>query len=130
MESVRTRWTAMWQWKKKRNAWVIILFLVYAAVFALCQLVPCTIAQLLHCLASSTCSTYRTGQKSFIDFMLLHPQFHNMDSSILPASQATLLEWVTWLEGVRRIQPNTNLSFSACESLMLQRLIVKNRFST
>ena len=43
--------------------------------------------------------TYRTGQKSFTDFIILYPQFRNSDGSILPASQSALLEWVTWLGG-------------------------------
>ena len=33
--------------EKKRNAYTSILFLIYAAAFALCLLVPHTIAQLL-----------------------------------------------------------------------------------
>ena len=48
MESARTKWTVMWQQKKKKNACIIILFLVYAAMFVLCQLVPHTSAQLLN----------------------------------------------------------------------------------
>src|SRR5882724_1558833 len=86
-------------------------------------------------LATSTRMTYRTGQKYFTDFILLYPQFRNSDGSILPASQSTLLEWGTWLEGARKIQPKTiklyithlhsahvdaNLPFSAWESPLLQ----------
>jgi len=82
--------------------------------------------------------TYRTGQKSFADFITLYPQFMNADSSIFPASQATLLEWVAWLGGAKRLQPkaiksyvthlqsahmDAGLSFSACEFPMLQNII-------
>ena len=70
--------------------------------------------------------------------MVLYPQFRNTDGSLLPVSQATLLEWVAWLSGAKRLQPKTiksyvthlqsahvdaGLSFSACESPMLQRVI-------
>src|SRR5467141_2307132 len=93
---------------------------------------------LWHGLASSTRSTYRTGQKSFTDFIILYPQFRNPDGSALPASQAALLEWVAWLGGAKRLQPKTiksyithlrsahvdaDLPFSACESPLLQRVI-------
>src|SRR5882724_9814807 len=82
--------------------------------------------------------TYRTGQKSFTDFIILYPQFRNSNGSILPASQSALLEWVAWLGGIRRIQPKTiksyithlrsahvdaDLPFSACESPLLQCII-------
>src|SRR5882724_11932557 len=82
--------------------------------------------------------TYRTGQKSFTYFVILHPQFRNSNGSILPVSQSALLEWVAWLGGIRGIQPKTiksyiahlrsahvdaNLHFSACESLLLQCII-------
>src|SRR5467141_2700703 len=93
---------------------------------------------LWHGLASSTRSTYRTGQKSFTDFIILYPQFRNPDGSVLPASQAALLEWVVWLGGTKRLQPkmiksyithlwsahvDADLPFSACESPLLQRVI-------
>src|SRR5882672_5420381 len=93
---------------------------------------------LWHGLASSTRSTYRTGQKYFTDFIILYPQFRNPDGSVLQASQATLLEWVAWLGGTKRLQPkmiksyithlqsahiDADLPFSACESLLLQRVI-------
>jgi len=81
--------------------------------------------------------TYRTGQKSFADFMVLYPNSETqMDPP--PASQTALLEWVEWLGGAKRLQPKTiksyiihlqsvhvdaGLSFSACESPMLQRVI-------
>src|SRR5882724_3038586 len=82
--------------------------------------------------------TYRTGQKSFTDFIILYPQFRNLNGSILPVSQSPLLKWVAWLGGIRRIQPKTiksyithlrsvhvdaNLPFSACESPLLQHVI-------
>src|SRR5882724_1911365 len=82
--------------------------------------------------------TYRTRKKSLTDFIILYPQFRNSNGSILPASQSALLEWVAWLGGIRRIQPKTiksyiahlrsahvdaDLPFSACESLLLQRVI-------
>jgi len=69
---------------------------------------------------------------------MLYPQFRNADSSLLPASQATFLEWVAVLGGAKRLQPKTiksygthlwsahvdaGLSFSACESPMLQNVI-------
>jgi len=41
----------------------------------------------------------------------LYPQFRNTDSSIFPASQATLLEWVAWLGGAKRLQPKTIKSY-------------------
>src|SRR5882724_7652477 len=93
---------------------------------------------LWHGLASSTRSTYKTGQKSYTDFIIMHPQFRNTDRSDLPASQTAILEWVGWLGGTKRLQPKTiksyithlrsahvdaDLPFSTCESPMLQRLI-------
>src|SRR5882672_10119211 len=93
---------------------------------------------LWHGLATSTHTIYRTGQKYFADFVVLYPQFRNADGSLLPASQPALLEWVAWLGGAKRLQPkriksyvthlwsahvDTGLSFSACESPMLQRVI-------
>src|SRR5882672_1029546 len=93
---------------------------------------------LWHGLTSSTRSTYRMGQKSFTYFIILYPQFRNPDGSVLPASQAALLEWVAWLGGAKRLQPKTiksyithlqsahvdaNLPFSACEAPLLQRVI-------
>ena len=92
----------------------------------------------LDSLSASTRMTYRTGQKSFTDFIILYPQFRNSNGSILPASQSALLEWVAWLGGIRRIQPKTiksyithlrsvhvdaDLHFSACESPLLQCVI-------
>jgi len=82
--------------------------------------------------------TYRTGQKSFNDFITLYPQFRNIDGSALPASQISVLEWATWLGGAKRLQPKTikvyithlqlahvdaDLQFSACESPLLQQVI-------
>jgi len=82
--------------------------------------------------------TYKTGQKSFYDFITLHPQFRNSDRSILPAGLTSTIKWVAWLSRVKRLQPKTiksyimhlhsahvdaNLPFSACESPMLQRII-------
>src|SRR5882672_8231430 len=60
---------------------------------------------LWHSLAPSTRTTYRTGQKSFTDFIILYPQFRNSDSSLLPASQSALLKWVSWLGAVRCHDP-------------------------
>jgi len=69
---------------------------------------------------------------------MLYPQFRNTDSLIFPASQATLLKWVAWLGGAKRLQPKTiksyithlqfahvdaGLSFSACELPMLHHVI-------
>ena len=62
---------------------------------------------LWHGVSSLTRSTYRTGQKSFTDFIALHLQFRNTDGSVLPASQTALLEWVTWISSIKRIQPKT-----------------------
>src|SRR5882724_11064872 len=91
---------------------------------------------LWHSLTSSTRLTYRTGQKSFSDFIILYPQFRNADGSILPAPQTTILEWVAWLGSVKRLQPKTiklyitdlqsshidaNLPFSECKSPLIQR---------
>jgi len=85
-----------------------------------------------------THSTYRTGQKSFLDFIILYPQFRNTYSSFIPASQTTLLKWVAWLGGAKRLQPkmiksyvthlqstqiDAGLSYSACESPLLQHII-------
>jgi len=85
-----------------------------------------------------------TGQKSFIDFVLLHPQFCNADGSILPASQVMLLEWFAWFGAIKLIQLktinfyishvlsthiNVALPFTPCKSPLLQRLIVKNGLS-
>src|SRR5882724_7072286 len=93
---------------------------------------------LWHGLAALTHMTYRTGQKSFGDFIMIYPQFRNGDGSRLQASQTTVLEWVAWLGGAKRLQPKTiksyithlqsthidaGLPFSACETPMLQCLI-------
>jgi len=93
---------------------------------------------LWHGLASSTRSTYRTGQKSFYDFVTLYPQFRNADGSILPAALTSMIEWVAWLGGTKQLQPSmikayvahlhsahvdADLPFIACESPMLQRII-------
>src|SRR5882672_2781928 len=93
---------------------------------------------LWHSLATSTRMTYRTGQKSFTNSIILYPQFRNPDGSIFTASQPALLEWVSWLGGVCRVQPktiksyithlrsthvDTNLPFSACKSPLLQHII-------
>ena len=71
------------------------------------QLSPRVTFFLWHSFASSTCLTYRTGQKLFSDFITLYPQFRNTDGSILPTLQPALLEWVTWLGGVKQLQPKT-----------------------
>ena len=91
-----------------------------------------------HNLTTLTCSTYRTGQKSFSDFIILYPQFRNSDGSIFLASQTVQLEWPTWLGGAKRLQPktiklyvthlqsthvDTGLPFQGCESLLLQHII-------
>ena len=77
-------------------------------------------------------------QKSFSNFITMHPQFRNWDGSMLPASQNVVLEWVAWLSSIKRLKPktiksyvthlrsahiNAGLSFSACESPMLQCFI-------
>ena len=67
---------------------------------------------LWHGLGSSTHSTWNTGQKSFTDFNLIHPQFHNSDGSTLPTSQTALLKWVRWLRGTKWLQPKTIKSLS------------------
>ena len=102
------------------------------------HLSPHAVFFLWHGLTSLTRLTYRTGQKSFSDFIILYPQFRNADGSILPVSQTAILEWVTWLGGIKRLQPKTiksyithlqsahvdaNLPFSACKSPLLQRVI-------
>jgi len=103
-----------------------------------CSPVPRVTFFLWHGLTTSTHATYRTGQKSFADFIMLYPQFRNTDSLIFPASQATLLKWVCMAWGSQRLQPKTiksyithlqfahvdaGLSFSACELPMLHHVI-------
>jgi|SRR5882724_820212 len=75
------------------------------------HLSPCTAFFLWHSLASSTRVTYRTRQKSFTDFITLYPQFRNLDRSILPALQTAVIEWVTWLGGVKHLQPKMIKSY-------------------
>ena len=71
---------------------------------------------LWHGLASSTRRTYSTGQRSFLDFLRLHPALANSDGNILPASQKAILEWVVNLAG--RFQPKTIKAYlSAVRSL-------------
>jgi len=67
-----------------------------------------------------------------------HPQFRNLDRSMLLASQNAVLEWVTWLGSVKQLQPktinsyvthlqsahvNADLPFFPCESPLLQCII-------
>ncbi|GLB36092.1 hypothetical protein LshimejAT787_0303800 [Lyophyllum shimeji] len=89
---------------------------------------------LWHGLASSTRTTYSTGQNSFINYVHLNG-LYNDDGSILPASQHAILGWVASLGG--RVQPKTikqylthvksmhtdlDLPFTAVESPLVQRL--------
>ncbi|KAL7278212.1 hypothetical protein ACG7TL_008187 [Trametes sanguinea] len=84
-----------------------------------------------------TRKTYSTGQRSFIDFLQLRPALLNADGTFLPASQRAIMEWVAFLGG-RSLQPKTiksyltsvrslhvdaDLPWTACESLVVQRLI-------
>lgn len=92
---------------------------------------------LWHGLATSTRKTYSTGQRSYIDFLRLHPALHNADGSFLPATRHAIMEWVAFLGG-RSLQPKTiksylsavrslhvdaDLPFEVCESPVVQRLI-------
>jgi hypothetical protein len=92
---------------------------------------------LWHSLASSTRTSYTTGQCSFFELILSNPQFCHPSGSILPVTNNALLEWVARL-GSRSLQPkaiksyiahlcsahiNNDLEFNACESPLLQRMV-------
>jgi len=68
----------------------------------------------------------------------MHPQFRNLDGSMLPASQHVVLEWVAWLSSIKQLHPktiksyithlwsahvDTNLPFFPCESPFLKHII-------
>ncbi|KAF5357521.1 hypothetical protein D9757_013063 [Collybiopsis confluens] len=92
---------------------------------------------LWHGLAASTRKTYSTGQKSYIDFARLHPKLLESPGQFLPAPVAVLKEWIVYLgmcslqpktikaylSSVRSLHVDTGLSFDACESVTLQRII-------
>jgi hypothetical protein len=92
---------------------------------------------LWHGLASSTCKTYSTGQKSFINFVHLHPGLVDEPGRYLPASDRSIVEWVCSL-GDRGLQPKTikaylsavcslhvneGLPFTSCESETVWQVI-------
>jgi hypothetical protein len=89
-------------------------------------------------LAASTRKTYSTGQRSFIDFLSLHPHLLNSDRSYLPANKSAILEWVAHLGYSRRILASTiksylghvkslhvdsDFPFDAVDSPVVQRVI-------
>ncbi len=58
--------------------------------------------------SSLTCTrkTYSAGQKSYLDFIRLHPHLQQQRGSLLPASQTAVMECVGDL-GRRGLQPRT-----------------------
>ena len=77
------------------------------------------------------------GQQNFLNFITLHPAYWNSDGNVLPASQCTVMEWVTslgaqglqpktikaYLAGLRSLHINSDLPFTACEAPVVQCLI-------
>ena len=55
---------------------------------------PLAAFYLWHGLASSTCKTYSTGQKSYLDFVLLEPGLLDQPGRFLPATDRSIIEWV------------------------------------
>jgi hypothetical protein len=92
---------------------------------------------LWHGLASSTRKTYSTGQKSFIDFIRLHPGLLDEPGKYLPATDRSIVEWVCslgdrglqpktikgYLSAVRSLHVDEGLPFTACESETVRRVI-------
>ena len=73
---------------------------------------------LLHSLSTNTRATYNSGTTSFINFCI---HYHNLSSSgsILPASEATLLLFVSYLS--QRVRPSTiKVYLSAVRNLHIQ----------
>ncbi|KAK0484685.1 hypothetical protein IW261DRAFT_1560355 [Armillaria novae-zelandiae] len=90
---------------------------------------------LWHGLVSSTRSMYSTGQKSYIGFVQLHSLL-NPDGSLLPASETAILQWIAslgprvqpktikkYLTHVKSMHTDLNLSFTATDSPIVQRVI-------
>jgi hypothetical protein len=62
---------------------------------------------LWHRLAASTQKIYSTGQKSFVDFVQLHPELTaTSNGQYLSASLLVFVEWVSFL-GIKALQPKT-----------------------
>lgn len=92
---------------------------------------------LWHGLASSTRKTYSTGQKSYIDFVRLHPGLLDEPGRYLPATDRSIVEWVcslgdralqpktikSYLSAVRSLHVDEGLPFTACESETVRRVI-------
>jgi len=87
-------------------------------------------------LAGSTRSTYSTGQKQFIEFVLLRPNLQNQAGGWLPATPEAVIEWVahlgdrklapgtikTYLSAVRAMHTDNGIAFEAGESVILSRV--------
>ena len=92
---------------------------------------------LWHGLASSTRRSYSSGQRSFISFAQLHPEFLLQSGKFLPATPRLLLVWVaslghralqpkmikSYLSAVRSLHVDEGLSFEACESETVHRAV-------
>ncbi|KIJ41762.1 hypothetical protein M422DRAFT_255072 [Sphaerobolus stellatus SS14] len=88
-------------------------------------------------LNASTRKTYSTGQNSYVNFILLNPQYANPDGYFLPANRFGILEWAAelgrqgkapktvkqYISHVKSLHVDSDLPFDACESVILQRLI-------
>ncbi|KAF9440159.1 hypothetical protein P691DRAFT_768191 [Macrolepiota fuliginosa MF-IS2] len=92
---------------------------------------------LWHSITSSTHKTYSTGQKSYIEFITLHPNYLNEPGRYPPAPECAILKWVAFLS-FSQLQPKTikaylsvvwslhvnkGLSFTATESPTVQWVI-------
>ncbi|KAF5361332.1 hypothetical protein D9757_013548 [Collybiopsis confluens] len=92
---------------------------------------------LFHGIASSTRKAYSSGQRPYINFICTRPALCSAPGQYLLATTSGILEWVASL-GDRALQPktiksylssicslhvNAGLTFDACESPTVQRLI-------
>ncbi|KAF5387550.1 hypothetical protein D9757_006561 [Collybiopsis confluens] len=92
---------------------------------------------LFHGIASSTRKAYSSGQRSYIDFIRTRPALCSAPGQYLPATTSGILEWVaslgdralqpktikSYLSSVRSLHVDAGLTFDACESPTVQRLI-------
>ncbi|KAF5379032.1 hypothetical protein D9615_006011 [Tricholomella constricta] len=85
----------------------------------------------------NTRKSYSTGQRSYIDFVRLHPAILDEPGKYLPATDKSIVEWAcylgdrglqpktikSYLSAVRSLHVNEGLPFAACESETVRRVI-------
>ncbi|PPQ83077.1 hypothetical protein CVT24_012468, partial [Panaeolus cyanescens] len=92
---------------------------------------------LWHGLASSTRQSYASGQRSFLNFITLHPNLQHAPGQPLPASPEAIAEWIadmvfrnlsastirSYISALRSLHIDLGLPYTAFDSPILQRVL-------